>query len=53
MINKEFTKNDKINKSDDDLTSIFIPENVERLIVRISSTTIITVALTYVIFFVL
>ena len=31
----------------------FMPENVERLIVRISSTTIITVALTYVIFFVL
>jgi hypothetical protein len=34
-------------------THKFIPENVEGLIVRISSTTIITVALTYVIFFVL
>ena len=34
-------------------THKFIPENVERLIVRISSTTIITMALTYVIFFVL
>lgn len=34
-------------------THKFIPENVEKLIVRISSTTIITMALTYVIFFVL
>jgi hypothetical protein len=36
-----------------DRTHKFMPENVERLIVRISSTTIITMALTYVIFFVL
>ena len=30
MINKEFTKNDKIDKTDDDLTSIFISDNLDK-----------------------